>query len=58
MEGYLRQFVTVNYHLAGTCAMMSEELDGIVNEPLIVYERANVRVCDVIVILILLGEVF
>lgn len=53
VEGYLRQFAATNYHPAGTCAMMSEDLDGVVDESLKVYGTANVRVCDASVIPIL-----
>jgi choline dehydrogenase-like flavoprotein len=35
-----------NYHPAGTCAMMSKELGGVVNERLVVYGTENLRVCD------------
>ena len=56
IKGYLRQFAATNYHPAGTCAMMSEDLGGVVDEFLIVYGTANVRVCDASVIPILLRE--
>ncbi|KAM0127501.1 hypothetical protein ACHAO1_009495 [Botrytis cinerea] len=47
---FIRQFGATNYHPVGTCAMMSEDLDGVVDENLIVYGTANVRVCDASVI--------
>lgn len=50
VERYLRQFAATNYHPAGTCAMMREELGGVVDESLIVYGTANVRVCDASII--------
>jgi choline dehydrogenase-like flavoprotein len=53
IKGYLREFSATNYHPAGTCAMMSEDLDGVVDESLKVYGTANVRVCDASVIPIL-----
>jgi len=43
---YLRDFAATNYHPAGTCGMMSEELDGVVDEALKVYGTENLRVCD------------
>ncbi|TVY73267.1 Dehydrogenase citC [Lachnellula suecica] len=46
VEGYMREFAATNYHPAGTCAMMREELGGVVDEELRVYGTANVRVCD------------
>jgi choline dehydrogenase-like flavoprotein len=53
VEEYLRDFAATNYHPAGTCGMMSEELDGVVDESLKVYGTENVRVCDASVIPIL-----
>ncbi|KAF7909502.1 uncharacterized protein EAF01_003220 [Botrytis porri] len=47
---YIRQFGATNYHPVGTCAMMSEDLDGVVDENLMVHGTANVRVCDASVI--------
>ena len=35
-----------NYHPSSTCAMMKEDLRGVVDEHLKVYGTANVRVCD------------
>ena len=42
----LRQCASTNYHPAGTCAMMSEELGGVVDERLRVYGVKGLRVCD------------
>ena len=42
----LRACATTNYHPAGTCAMMAEELGGVVNDRLVVYGTTNLRVCD------------
>ncbi len=42
----LRTCAGTNYHPACTCAMMSEELGGVVNDRLLVYGTKNVRVCD------------
>jgi choline dehydrogenase-like flavoprotein len=50
---YLRDFAATNYHPAGTCGMMSEELDGVVDETLKVYGTEHLRVCDASVIPIL-----
>lgn len=47
---FIRQFGATNYHPVGTCAMMGEDLDGVVGEDLVVYGIANVRVCDASVI--------
>lgn len=47
---FIRQFGATNYHPVGTCAMMREDLDGVVGEDLVVYGTANVRVCDASVI--------
>ncbi|PVI01970.1 GMC oxidoreductase [Periconia macrospinosa] len=35
-----------NYHPCGTCAMMREDLGGVVDERLRVYGTKNVKVCD------------
>lgn len=35
-----------NYHPSGTCAMMPEELGGVVNERLVVHGTRNLRVVD------------
>ena len=39
-----------NYHPTGTCAMMSKELGGVVNERLIVHGTRNLRVVDASII--------
>ena len=43
---FLRAAATSNYHQCGTCAMMPEELGGVVNERLKVHGTRNLRVCD------------
>ncbi|PVH69685.1 GMC oxidoreductase [Cadophora sp. DSE1049] len=53
VKGFLRQFAATNYHPVGTCAMMREDLNGVVDENLRVYGTANVRICDASVIPIL-----
>ena len=53
VEEYLRDFAATNHDPAGTCGLMSEELDGVVDESLKVYGRENVRICDASVIPIL-----
>lgn len=50
MTRFIRQFGATNYHPVGTCAMLGEDLDGVVNENLVVYGTLNVRVCDASVI--------
>ena len=35
-----------NYHPCGTCAMMKEEIGGVVDARLRVYGTSGVRVCD------------
>ena len=47
---FIRQFGATNYHPVGTCAMLREDLDGVVNEDLVVYGTANLRICDASVI--------
>lgn len=42
--------VTSNFHPSGTCAMMSRELGGVVDERLMVYGTKNVRVVDASII--------
>jgi len=34
------------YHVSGSCAMLPKELGGVVNERLVVYGTANIRVVD------------
>lgn len=46
----IRACAHTNYHPAGTCAMMSEKVGGVVDSTLRVYGTANVRVCDASVI--------
>lgn len=53
IDEYLRQFAATNYHPAGTCAMMSEDFCGVVDESLKVYGTANLRICDASIIPIL-----
>ncbi|KAF7924139.1 uncharacterized protein EAE97_010751 [Botrytis byssoidea] len=50
VTSFIRQYGATNYHPVGTCAMMDEDLDGVVDENLVVYGTANVRVCDASVI--------
>lgn len=49
-----REYVKVNtawtHHFVGTCAMMSQEMGGVVDDKLRVYGCANLRVCDTSVI--------
>lgn len=42
----LPQNCATNYHPCGTCALMREDLRGVVDAGLRVYGTANVRVCD------------
>jgi choline dehydrogenase-like flavoprotein len=42
-----------NYHPCGTCAMMKEELGGVVDARLRVYGTGNVRVCDASVLAVI-----
>jgi choline dehydrogenase-like flavoprotein len=42
-----------NYHPCGTCAMMREELGGVVDARLRVYGTGNVRVCDASVLAVI-----
>ncbi|KAI4173725.1 MAG: hypothetical protein LQ348_006486 [Seirophora lacunosa] len=44
------QTITSNFHPTGTCAMMSPELGGVVNERLIVHGTSNLRVVDASII--------
>ena len=50
MEGFVRQYAATNYHPTGTCAMMGEEMQGVVDAGLRVYGTGNVRVCDASVV--------
>jgi choline dehydrogenase-like flavoprotein len=45
-EVFLRRTATTNYHPCGSCAMMPEEMGGVVNPRLKVYGTSNVRVVD------------
>ncbi|KFY50300.1 hypothetical protein V496_09409 [Pseudogymnoascus sp. VKM F-4515 (FW-2607)] len=49
-----REYVKANtawtHHFVGTCAMMSQEMGGVVDDKLRVYGCANLRVCDASVI--------
>lgn len=45
-RGILPVNAATNYHPCGTCAMMREELGGVVDERLRVYGTRNLRVCD------------
>ena len=45
-KSFLRQATLSNWHPMGTCAMMPREKGGVVNERLIVYGTANLRVVD------------
>ncbi|KAF3007954.1 hypothetical protein E8E13_011314 [Curvularia kusanoi] len=51
-RGILAINAATNYHPCGTCAMMKEELGGVVDAKLRVYGTANVRVCDASVLAI------
>lgn len=42
----LRSQLNTEYHYSGTCAMMPQELGGVVNSNLIVYGTQNLRVVD------------
>lgn len=42
----LRINSATNYHPCGTCSMMREDLEGVVDERLRVYGTKNLRVCD------------
>lgn len=52
-KGLLEINAATNYHPCGTCAMMREELGGVVDAKLRVYGTANVRVCDASVLAII-----
>ncbi|KAI0391419.1 alcohol oxidase [Xylariaceae sp. FL0594] len=49
-----REYVKANtawtHHFVGTCAMMSQEMGGVVDDKLRVYGCANLRVCDASII--------
>ncbi|KAM0717761.1 hypothetical protein Q7P37_006093 [Cladosporium fusiforme] len=45
-KNFLRDTATTNYHLCGSCAMLPEDLGGVVDSRLKVYGSANVRVVD------------
>lgn len=47
---FIRQFGATNYHPVGTCAMLREDLNGVVGEDLVVYGTVNLRICDASVI--------
>ena len=42
----IRACAHTNYHPAGTCAMLAENVGGVVDPTLRVYGTANVRICD------------
>ncbi|CAG8956652.1 hypothetical protein HYFRA_00011963 [Hymenoscyphus fraxineus] len=46
----IRSSAMTNYHPCGSCAMMSEDLGGVVNSSLVVYGTQNLRVVDASVI--------
>lgn len=46
----IRACAHTNYHPAGTCAMMAENVGGVVDPTLKVYGTANVRVFDASII--------
>lgn len=46
LDQMLASTTATNYHPCGTCAMMREELGGVVDENLMVYGTKNVRVVD------------
>lgn len=46
LTAYLRKNLKTEYHYAGTCAMMPQELGGVVDPDLRVYGTRNLRVAD------------
>ncbi|KAI0157755.1 alcohol oxidase [Xylariaceae sp. FL1272] len=46
-KGAIRKYSATNYHPCGTCVTAREELGGVVDGQLKIYETVNVRVCDV-----------
>lgn len=50
---FLRESATGAYHYTSSCAMMSKDLGGVVDDKLRVYGTKNLRVCDASVIPIL-----
>ena len=47
---WVRRTMNWSHHFVGTCAMMSKEMGGVVDDQLRVYGCANLRVCDASVI--------
>lgn len=47
---WVRRTMNWSHHFVGTCAMMSKEMGGVVDDKLRVYGCANLRVCDASVI--------
>lgn len=45
-KAILPKYAATNYHPCGTCAMMSRELGGVVDQELKVHGVKNLRVCD------------
>lgn len=45
-KNFLRETATTNYHPCGSCAMLPEEIGGVVDPRLRVYGTTNVRVVD------------
>lgn len=43
---FVRANANTNHHPCGTCAMMPQEMGGVVNERLMVHGTKNLRVCD------------
>ncbi|KAI1339218.1 hypothetical protein F5Y15DRAFT_423928 [Xylariaceae sp. FL0016] len=56
IKGYLRENISPSYfHPVGTCAMMPNELGGVVDEKLKVYGVKNLRVVDASIMPVLVG---